>query len=113
LGDGSVSIAAFMGLMTDAIDDLNNTKNIDYWNGSAWDDLDNATPGSDVDLTYHTSGDLSGYTVLTVYEDCGSWGYLDTDLTKDCYVDFSDFALFAADWLKCTDPTDGDCVIAP
>lgn len=29
---------------------------------------------------------------------CGAWGYLNSDLDFNCRVDYSDFALFAADW---------------
>jgi hypothetical protein len=32
------------------------------------------------------------------------------DVTGDCVVDFFDFALMAADWLKCGDPFDSNCV---
>jgi hypothetical protein len=32
------------------------------------------------------------------------------DLNKDCYVDFYDFAVFAEDWLKCSNPLDPDCM---
>jgi T5SS/PEP-CTERM-associated repeat protein len=121
-GDGSASITAFMNLMPNSLWDpwysvsRTNSENIDYWNGTAWDDLDNATPGSDVDLTYYTSGDLSGYTVLTVLEVCGSWGFFDADLNKDCYVDIVDFALFATEWLKwveCTDSAREYCMPVP
>jgi hypothetical protein len=31
------------------------------------------------------------------------------DINKDCQVDFLDFADFALDWLKCTDPTNSEC----
>ena len=40
---------------------------------------------------------------------CGDWGYRDADLNKDCYVNFADLALFALDWLKCSDPQGQDC----
>jgi T5SS/PEP-CTERM-associated repeat protein len=76
LGDGSASIAAFMGLMPDNIDALANSENIDYWNGTAWDDLGNGTLGLDVDLTYHSSGDLSGYTVLTTIPEPATFALL-------------------------------------
>lgn len=32
------------------------------------------------------------------------------DVSGDCVVDFFDFALMAADWLKCGDPFDANCV---
>ena len=58
-GNADDSIADFLGLVygTDAIR---------YWNGSAWDDINNATEGVDYWLEYQTTGDLSGYTKLTV-----------------------------------------------
>jgi len=31
---------------------------------------------------------------------CGDWGYLRSDLNKDCYVDFVDFALLTDLWLE-------------
>ena len=39
-----------------------------YWNetNSSWKAISNATYGEDYTLTYHDSGDLAGYTVLTV-----------------------------------------------
>ena len=43
---------------------------------------------------------------------CGDWGYHAGDLNEDCYVDFLDFATFAADWLECTDPNDPNCGLA-
>lgn len=39
---------------------------------------------------------------------CGDWGYQAMDFDKNCYVDLVDFAAFAADWMKCTDPADPD-----
>ncbi|MCG8581900.1 MAG: hypothetical protein MI866_18380, partial [Bacteroidales bacterium] len=32
-----------------------------------------------------------------------------TDLNSDCYVNIKDFAILAADWLKCNDPEGDDC----
>ena len=42
---------------------------------------------------------------------CGDLGtiYLPTDLDTDCYVNWGDFAVFASQWLWCTDPANGDC----
>ena len=31
------------------------------------------------------------------------------DLDEDCYVDWSDFGLFAGDWQECNEPTDPEC----
>ena len=35
--------------------------------------------------------------------------YMSMDFNQDCYVDLEDFAVFAADWLKCNDPQNFDC----
>jgi len=42
---------------------------------------------------------------------CGDLGtiYLPNDSNKDCKVDFKDFAEFADEWLRCTDPNEGEC----
>jgi len=44
-------------------------------------------------------------------QQCGDPGtvYLDSDLNQDCYVDWSDFSLFADPWLQCTDPANTNC----
>jgi len=39
---------------------------IQYDNGGTWENMTGATEGVDYSLTYETSGDLSGYTVLTM-----------------------------------------------
>ncbi|MBN1507209.1 MAG: hypothetical protein JW955_10210 [Sedimentisphaerales bacterium] len=44
---------------------------------------------------------------------CGDWGYTEMDFNRDCYVDLSDLALFASQWLTCTDPSSGTCEYAP
>jgi hypothetical protein len=31
---------------------------------------------------------------------CGDWGYLPSDLNRDCYVNLVDFAIFAQQWLE-------------
>jgi hypothetical protein len=38
--------------------------------------------------------------VIDNEETCGDWGYLPTDLNRDCYVNFADFAIFAEQWLQ-------------
>ena len=60
-------------------------------------------------------------TILPMYlrPECGDWGYYDTDINQDCYVNFPDYAssatifenlvVFVQDWLKCTDPTGTGC----
>lgn len=41
---------------------------------------------------------------------CDLFGvFADGDVNKDCIVDFEDFAIMAADWLKCTNPLLPDC----
>jgi len=35
--------------------------------------------------------------------------YLPRDYNQDCSVNFADFATFAADWLKCSDPANANC----
>jgi hypothetical protein len=37
--------------------------------------------------------------VIDDEETCGDWGYLKTDLNKDCVVNLLDFAIFASYWL--------------
>ena len=32
-----------------------------------------------------------------------------TDLNKDCRVDLADFAMMAADWVRCYDPQQAGC----
>ena len=41
--------------------------------------------------------------------DCGDWGYLESDLDENCYVDINDVAVFASRWLNCTDLTNPNC----
>jgi hypothetical protein len=41
--------------------------------------------------------------------ECGDWGYKSGDLNRDCKVDFTDFAVFAEDWLGCTMSDDPNC----
>ncbi len=35
-------------------------------------------------------------------DDCGSWGYWDADVNRDCRVDMQDLLAMAAQWLECT-----------
>jgi T5SS/PEP-CTERM-associated repeat protein len=55
------SLSSFLGR-------INGTDDIRYWDDDAWDwdNISAATPGDDYTLIYHATGDLSGYTVLTV-----------------------------------------------
>ena len=68
-GDGSADITAFLGLVGEG-------DNIDYWDGSAWADITSGTEGVDYTLTLHSSGDLDGYTSLTVIPEPGTLGLL-------------------------------------
>jgi hypothetical protein len=43
---------------------------------------------------------------------CGDWGYYGGDVDRDCTVSFKDFAKFASEWFKCTDPNNWMCVQA-
>ena len=49
--------------------------------------------------------------VLVLDDDlaCGDWGYLEMDFNRDCYVDVGDLALFAEQWMVCTDPAGQAC----
>jgi T5SS/PEP-CTERM-associated repeat protein len=58
-GDDDILLAEFMDL-------INGTDAIRYWDGSGWADITGATYGNDYTLDYLTSGDLLGYTMLTV-----------------------------------------------
>jgi glycerophosphoryl diester phosphodiesterase len=40
---------------------------------------------------------------------CGDWGYVAMDFNRDCYVDARDLALFAEQWMACTDPSGPMC----
>ena len=51
--------------------------------------------------------DYNGITISSVEVDvidneetCGDWGYLLTDLNRDCYVNLVDLAIFAEQWLQ-------------
>ncbi len=57
-----------------------------------------------IDFLYANPGVVIPDPVLA----CGDWGYLAMDFDQNCYVDLADFAAFAGDWMKCTDPADPD-----
>jgi hypothetical protein len=59
-GNAAGSITDFLGLVV-------GSDNITYWNGSAWSNITNGFLGTDYTLAAGT-GDLTGYTVLTVPE---------------------------------------------
>ena len=44
------------------------TGEIEYWDGTDWSKITNATAGEDYSIEYHDAGDLAGYTVLIVPE---------------------------------------------
>ncbi|OQA00490.1 MAG: hypothetical protein BWY71_00709 [Planctomycetes bacterium ADurb.Bin412] len=78
-----------------------------YWNfdGSV-DDVqvyDYALTQENIDFLYANPG------VPITVPTCGAWGYLPMDFDRNCYVDLADFAAFAGDWMKCTDPGDPTC----
>ncbi|MBP7053176.1 MAG: hypothetical protein KBE65_19390 [Phycisphaerae bacterium] len=53
--------------------------------------------------------------MVSILEDdltCGDWGYNEMDFNRDCAVDWSDLALFAAQWMACTDPSRESCQYA-
>jgi hypothetical protein len=47
--------------------------------------------------------------VLT--DNCGLNGYHAGDINRDCVINFEDFAILAADWLKCSNPSYDECTI--
>ena len=57
------------------------------------------------DASYPPAGDVSD-DLFRIYV-CT----LSHDMNHDCFVDFSDFSLFASEWLQCGDPCDPDCVL--
>ncbi len=54
---------------------------------------------------------VGGVSKIEIGHYCGEPGqvYLSMDFDKDCYVGLSDLALFAAEWLKCTDLSNPAC----
>lgn len=82
-GDADDSLGDFLWL-------INGTGLIRYWDQAAWDwaDITGATPGDDYTLTYLTTGDLAGYTMLTVIPPVPVSG----DTNRDFLVDHLDYA---------------------
>ena len=60
-GNADASLADFLDL-------IEGTDAIRYWDTTVhdWADITGATPGTDYTLEYLTTGDLAGYTLLTV-----------------------------------------------
>ena len=57
--------------------------------------------------SYSEDEDFNGLTInsveVLVHDNeltCGDWGYYQTDLNEDCYVNLRDYAMFALAWLK-------------
>jgi T5SS/PEP-CTERM-associated repeat protein len=80
LGDADDSLADFLNL-------ISGTGEINYWDGSVWADISSAILGTDYTIDYLDTGDLSGYTVLTV----GALPLLDGDFDANGVVDGADF----------------------
>lgn len=100
VGDGSASINDFLALTEPNLTDVY------YWNGTDWDTVDNGVENVDYTLATGT-GDLEGYTVLTVLavdeQEC-MYDVLG-DINGDCKVNFEDISLLATSWLvDCTYP---------
>jgi hypothetical protein len=103
-GNAASSITAFLAL-------VDGSDNITYWNGSDWSNITSATAGTDYTLAAGT-GDLAGYTVLTVTAVLQECPYeLVGDFNSDCKVNFKDFAIIAGNWL--TDCTYPNCLTNP
>jgi len=52
---------------------------------------------------------VSPYEPVTCEEAVGGGYAIRADLNGDCYVNWADFSVFAADWLRCNDPEDPGC----
>ena len=83
-GDADDSLASFLGL-------IDGTDAIRYWDYPLgdWDDIASATLDEDYTLTYYDSGDLTGYTMLTVLEPA----LLAGDANRDDVVSADDYGL--------------------
>ena len=88
-GNADDSLADFLGL-------IDGTDAIRYWDYPLgdWDDIINATYGEDYTLTYYDSGDLAGYTVLTVPEPATLPG----DANGDGWVGGDDLTIILTNW---------------
>ncbi len=85
-GDADDSLGEFLGL-------IDGTDAIRYWEPaiSDWADIAGATTDDDYTLRYQTSGDLAGYTLLTVTN-------TPPDINGDGVVDIADLALIGSQW---------------
>ena len=96
----SGGMLALKGEVDDSIDDffsiVEGTDAIRWWDTSAgdWAILNTATINTDYTLEYLTSGDLTGYTLLTVM----AAGPVSGDANGDGKVDGSDVTVLAGNW---------------
>jgi hypothetical protein len=64
---GMLAVFGEMNLLNASFLDLvQGSDDIRYWNGTAWAHISEATYGVDYTLDYFATGDLAGYSVLTV-----------------------------------------------
>jgi len=47
--------------------------------------------------------------VMVLDNECGAWGYADSDFTLDCVIDMDDLVFLAEEWLECTLPSQSGC----
>ena len=69
-------------------------------------------PGfGDTYLAREHSLNIPGKLIIVDPEFCGDEGtvYVLADLDMNCYVNWGDFAVFASQWLWCTDPAEPNC----
>jgi T5SS/PEP-CTERM-associated repeat protein len=88
-GDADDSLSEFLGLV-----EGNDFLRFRFWNHSFadWAPLTTATLGADYSLEYLTTGDLAGYTLLTVGEAIGP--NLAGDFNGDGFVDAADYTIW-------------------
>ena len=110
-GDSQIDLGGGAGAAVTLIFTDKNWDSPQTINVTAYDD--DVYEGSDLHTTtiIHTAtsndNDYDGISIRSVDVSvadneltCGDWGYLVTDLNKDCYVNLADFALFASEWLE-------------
>jgi T5SS/PEP-CTERM-associated repeat protein len=96
-GEAEDTLAQFMDL-------IDGTDAIRYWDegGNAWANITSATYGDDYTLSYLTTGDLTGYTLLTVTTP--AW----PDLNLDGTVDGLDLGMQLLNWGQNVSPDQGE-----
>ena len=94
-GNANGTITGYLAL-------VNGSDAIKYWNGVNWAGISDSTEGVDYTLEYLTTGNLTGYTLLTVHAP----GPPDPDVDRDGGVDMRDFVNLASHWLEidCEEP---------